>query len=148
MLGKLLTGWKALMGSQFTGYLALALALAFGSLWALWRFEAGNARNAYETIAVMELNARSYENALRLCNNTVAEFQVEAERNMFLANAAIIRAQQAEDYVRIVRDQANRDIEAAKAEAEGFRNDEECRTLGDPLPDGFVDWVFNAEGSN
>lgn len=82
--------------------------------------------------------------------NRVNRMAVDACRVVNAENArardeALDRADQAEQRIRILEQDADATITIIQEERDAFRtnDDEECRTLGEPLPIDFADWVFD-----
>jgi hypothetical protein len=147
-LAPLIARFSGFMGSKLSGYLMIAALVACAGLYGLYRVEANRANAALVDLGSCAANIQRFDAAMQRCVATVNDFAVTAMENQQQANRALLRAELAEDAIKIVRDQAQKDIAKALKDAEGFRDETQCRALGDPLPDDFADWVFDAQGGN
>lgn len=112
---------------------AAVLVLALGVQ--TWRVERAQDRLAEAKQAALTWQNAATQNALSLeqCGAINQANEREAERQRQAAKQAELRAN-------MLAAQVESQISQIKQQAEQF-NDEQCRTLDEPLPDDFVGWL-------
>lgn len=150
LLGKGFRGFLGFLDSRASGYAMLGLIAACAAQFGLWRWEVSRTDAANRALGTCSATIERYESAMRQCITTVEDFALAARQNQERANKALMRAELAEDAIRMTRQQAKKDIEKVMKDAEELRATDtgECRRLTDPLPDDFLDWVFGSASSD
>lgn len=93
---------------------------------------------AQQTTTVLRGAAEKNRTALDEC-------RVINAQNALLVLETLERAEAAEQRVKILEDESNATITIIQEQSDEFRErvDTACRTMDEPLPGDFVDWVFN-----
>ncbi|MHC4302248.1 MAG: hypothetical protein ACYS7Y_33735 [Planctomycetota bacterium] len=95
-----------------------------------------------ETLAVLDVVLEQNHNALVQCV-TINKANAQAyEKALLVAEEAVERARVAEQATEAKVERINEDVKDLRGK------DEDCRTLDEPLPDWFDDWLRSDEGSD
>jgi hypothetical protein len=128
--------WLTIGKAALANWQAIVIAALLAFLWIQGK-RIDNLKEAADgferTIAAHVQAAKHNAAQFQHCKEINASNEREAERQREAAEQAAQRA-------RMLRAELDTRIDAIPDEAEEF-NDEECRTLDDPLPADFVEWL-------
>lgn len=127
--------------AQFVGaHWRLSLAAAFALLW--W-FQRDNLAEARARLDEAEAKIEQLVSANQAAQKAVEDCLRVNESNAAARNAALSRAQSAEQALAVERERRSNDIRTIQNEAREIRVNagQDCRKLDEPLPADFVQWL-------